>query len=333
MPKTAHRLHVLAWFACLWLALAAACTTAQPTQPSASPTATLVLNLYRTPTTTPAPRATAAQSRFTPTPPPPPSPTPYLYTIVKDDTMLGIALRFGLTLDALLAANPQTDPRFLTIGNTVVIPVGEGGLPVAPSPTPLPVMLGAPLCYRQADASAWCFVQVSLPFSGTLENLSALIHLADGAGNPLGSTPANAPLNLVSSDQPALLLAYFPAPLPVNLTARAELLSALQVQPGTGRYLAVELTTLPAEIVPGGGSVRVAGEVSLLPVEALPAPQAEVWVAVLAFDARGQPVGLRRWEAPQPYPAGSQVPFELEVFSLGAAVDHVQVFTEARIIQ
>jgi hypothetical protein len=88
----------------------------KPVAPSPSPTAT--------PTATPAP---------TPTP----GPTPQAYVIAKGDTMSKIAARFGVTLEALLAANPQLkDPNKIVEGDQLTIPV--------PMPTELPnVVVGS----------------------------------------------------------------------------------------------------------------------------------------------------------------------------------------------
>jgi murein DD-endopeptidase MepM/ murein hydrolase activator NlpD len=49
-----------------------------------------------------------------------------VYVVQSGDTFYIIALKFGLTVDDLTAANPQIDPNMLSIGSEVVIPGLEG---------------------------------------------------------------------------------------------------------------------------------------------------------------------------------------------------------------
>ena len=69
-----------------------------------------------TPAATPTPSPTAA-------PTPTPAPAPLTYTIVAGDTLIGIAVRFGTTSDAIMAANGMTNPNaLLRLGQELVIP-------------------------------------------------------------------------------------------------------------------------------------------------------------------------------------------------------------------
>src|SRR6266536_4873306 len=46
---------------------------------------------------------------------PTPTATPVTYAVQAGETLLGIAIRFGVSLEALQAANPTVEARFLTI--------------------------------------------------------------------------------------------------------------------------------------------------------------------------------------------------------------------------
>lgn len=77
---------------------------------------------------------------------PTPSVMPSQYTVAAGDTMWGIAARFDVSLDEIVAANPNTDPDLLHPGDVLVIPA-PGAIRVAvatPPPTAAPAATDAP---------------------------------------------------------------------------------------------------------------------------------------------------------------------------------------------
>jgi len=60
------------------------------------------------------------------------------YVIQPGDTLSSIARRFGTTVSAILAANPQvTDPNLIFVGQIITVPTGAPG-PTPPPPPPPP---------------------------------------------------------------------------------------------------------------------------------------------------------------------------------------------------
>jgi LysM repeat protein len=55
----------------------------------------------------------------------PPSPTPMTYMVRAGDTLSDIAVKLGVSIDALMDANDLTDPNALTAGQLLIIPVYE----------------------------------------------------------------------------------------------------------------------------------------------------------------------------------------------------------------
>jgi len=82
---------------------------------------------------TPVSKATPTVSKAAPTATPAsgskatPSPTPFIYVVEKYDTILGIAIEFDTTTEAILSANGINENDFLQIGQELVIPKDEGG--------------------------------------------------------------------------------------------------------------------------------------------------------------------------------------------------------------
>jgi LysM repeat protein len=260
-----------------------------------------------------------------------------LHTIAKGDTLLGIAIKYGLKLEDLQAANPEVDANLLVIGQALIIPLAGVTTPTPiATPTPAPAALSAPHCYPAADGGLWCLLLARNEGPLALENLSAWVGLFSVSGEAQASQVAVSPLNLLPAGQAAPLAAYFSAPAPAEATPRAGLLTALTVPVSDTRYLTATLQIDALEIDASGLQATVEGQVKL---PAGGPPAAVVWVAAVAYDAQEQPVGIRKWEAHAPCPApveGSPmppcgpVPFNLTVYSLGPAIARIEVLIEAR---
>ncbi len=65
----------------------------------------------------------------------PPCPGGFLHQIRSGDTLYALASRFGITVDAILRANPGTDPASLRVGQLLCIPTAAvPGRPPGPRP-------------------------------------------------------------------------------------------------------------------------------------------------------------------------------------------------------
>ena len=78
------------------------------------------------------PASEAGLTQAPPTPTPQPEPADEVYVVQPGDTLLAISTRYGVTVDAILAANNLTNPDFVFAGQRLVIPLLSG----APRPTP-----------------------------------------------------------------------------------------------------------------------------------------------------------------------------------------------------
>ena len=92
---------------------------------------------------TPTPAAQTSQSTATALPDQPaavltsapPSSSTEIYVVEAGDSLFGIALKFGLTIDGLMQANNLTNPDFVFVGQRLTIP-GAGGSQLAAAPAP-----------------------------------------------------------------------------------------------------------------------------------------------------------------------------------------------------
>jgi LysM repeat protein len=128
------------------------------------------------------------------------SATPTVYIVEAGDTLGNIALKFDVSVDAIMTANALADPNSLSVGQSLVIPVA--GLPqslasatpqsiptqqgvVTPPPTGTAVaQTGAPqLTIRSiSDAGNLSTERITIVNLGTVVDLTGWT-LADGQGN------------------------------------------------------------------------------------------------------------------------------------------------------
>jgi LysM repeat protein/predicted nucleic acid-binding protein len=307
------------WILLVGLAISGCGSTLQATPPAPSATAGRL---------TPYWTATASMVSPTITPvvviplTPAPSATPFVHVVTRGETLLGIALQYGVTLEALQAANPDVDPQFLSVDTDLIIPLGDEIQVISPTPTAVMVEWTAPVCYRSGDGGAWCFLPVENNRQAALENLSAWIGLYDIDGGIVASQVAVGPVNILRPGQAMPMVAFFAPPLPVEIVARGELLSAVEISEQGDRYLDWQLESLAIEVVgESGNAARVTGSLAKPEGSSLPG---QVWIAAVAYDQQGLVVGLRKWEGT------GELEFEMLVYSLGGAIDRVEILTEIR---
>lgn len=252
-----------------------------------------------------------------------PTPTLFLYVIQQNDTLYGLATQHGTSVDAILAANPGLDPRFLAIGQEIIIPVGEEGAPidVVPTPTAVPVALDASQCYTNAAGQLTCFLLLHNDQDEALENISASLQLFSSDGDLLSSVDAVAPLNLLEPGAALPLTAFVDNPPQDWSFAQGGLQAAFLATDVEERYVGVEFAYKEIDIADDGLQAAVSGSLQL---EAGRKANS-VWVLAVAYDAADEVVGVRRWEGD-----GSENDFEFWVYSLGPQIDRVELLAEAR---
>ena len=157
--------------------------------PGGAPTSTPV---PQQPTATPQPGASA-----TPTPqqaPPTPVPSPVTHVVQRGETLSAIALRYGVTIQQIVALNNIANPNLIYVGQVLVIRPGPtpppptatptrtptatrtpGPSPTAGTPTPLPDGINTPTPIVQAQAVPQSAVNLLADpgFEGQLRDVDA----------------------------------------------------------------------------------------------------------------------------------------------------------------
>jgi LysM repeat protein len=306
---------------CLVVIGASGCS-GRPAPATALPSATL--QPFVSPTT--------AASRVPPqvTPPAIPSPgataTPFSHTVASNDTLLEIASRYGVDLADLLAANPDVNPRLLTIGQQIIIPdpAADQGVFTAPQVTPHPLPTSEVYCYTAPSDSLICLMLIHNPTEQAFEGVAAAVTLLSRDGEPLASTVGFAPLISLRQTESVPLAVLFRPPTDEGARAIGILLSAIPVDEQSSRAVRLEIINLVQSMDSQGHTATLEGQV-LMPESAETPTQARLLAT--AYDADGRPVGFSLWESPLGE-SGSQQQFRLVVYSLGPEIARMDLIAE-----
>lgn len=286
-----------------------ACAVPVTPPPEAAPTLTVTLQRVRTATPRPSPTVwptPAILASLTPTP------TPPTYVVQRGDTLLSIALRLGVTLEALQAANPGVNPQFLSIGTALRVPGGAGTPPPNLGPaltvTPLPVRVQGAHCQAQITGAVACWAEVHNPTAEPVAQVAVRFILADAGGLPLTSVEAAVAVETLRPGQtaPVGVVAR------VNAPVRAVQAEVVQALPGVWPALTVQVRE--PRLLAHGAGWRLAGALHN------PASQgvAGARLTVSVYTQAQQVAGFWQVEVAAPLAPGATQPFDVP---LGALAD------------
>lgn len=333
-----------ALYALCLIALLAACApkptplplpTVAPVLPS--PTATFSPSPSPSATSTPTPAPSE-----TPTATPTETPTPFYYQVKADDDMFGIALRFGIPLEALKTANPSVYPNAIGENTTLVVPVtatpGFSPTPLPPTdfpasqtpvptptlpPTPTPHSAYPVFGYVDGLGGLRVFVQYTSTSGKPVENPSALVSLQDKLGDTRQEAVAILPLNILEPGSDLPLVAYFAAPIPSSFILSANPDFELPVPEPDSRYLSPLIVDEKVNVAEDMKSAELEAKLSFEGGEVLSAR-----VVVVAFGNGGLPIGYRQLELDNPKNEDNLV--KTRVYSLGPTIETVKIYVEAK---
>jgi len=242
--------------------------------------------------------------------------------------MSGIAFKFGVSLDDLVAANPDVSPNSMSIGTELKVPSSPAADATGASTSTLvPAPVKQIQCYPTVERDMWCFVLVHNDTPDVIENISAQVTLQTADGESIASSPALSPLDILSPGASIPLTVFFPPEIPANAQPQVQLLTGIHLQPGDERYLSATLHNTLAQIDSSGRNAQVSGTVRL-PEDATPA--SSVWVVAVAYDEFGRVAGVRRWGSTAGVIPGGSLEFAFEVSSIGGEIEGVEFVVEAR---
>ena len=253
-----------------------------------------------------------------------PTATPLVHIVAIGETISSIALRYGLDMGAVLAANPNINPNMLTAGTEVIVPLGEPSAQIGAVSEPLALTVETPVCTATFEGGLHCLALVRNPLDQPAAEVAVAIKLLNPDGSEARSINAPLLLNKIDPGQQIPVIAYFAPPAAGDLPPSAVLVSAIPVTESGFEFLPAEVVNEQVEL--NGQTALVFGEVE---ISGEPGDLVVLRVVVAAYDESGRLVGARRTDTRTELVPGDAADFSMTVFSIGGSIARVAIFTEA----
>jgi LysM repeat protein len=286
------------------------------------------------PTVTPTPAPTLARGLTTPTiapeiyltpiPPTPtftpsPTPTPVIHIVASGDTLLGIALDYGVTVDDLVRMNGLNPEDFLRIGQSLIIPMEEEealsedamhapqGNVILPTPTPLPLVTGGIALFRTPVGGLWCMGEVLNTTGEAVTNVQIEVVLLAPNDTPLLTARTQAAADYLAPDARAPFSLLFRNPPDGVVDAEVRLLRGEGISPITSGFAPLQIVASEGSI--SGPQYRVRGTLRNDSAQAV----SRVTVVATIYSDDGDVVGFRQLVMPAEVvvPSGGERSFDL----------------------
>ena len=272
------------------------------------------------------PTATATQEA---TPEPTLTPTPFVHVLGSNETISSLALTYGLEVNDILAINPEITPKALSVGTQILIPyintaADDEKENVSVISAPLALSLNTPDCTPTAEGGLWCLALVSNPLTESATGITVTFTLKNNSGETVNEQAVPPLLNLLAPNESLPVVAYFSPEIPSDYGISATLKTALPVDETDPGYTPLEIKV--NSIDPAGQSARVS---AVIPVQAADSGISNIWVALIATDADGRIVGVRRLEYTPVTEGEEGRAIKVYVYSNSRDIQQVDVRAEA----
>lgn len=298
-----------------------------------TPTSQVTIEAMTTPlaqTVTPTftPRATSTPRPATPiaTPTPTITPTPVIYVIQSGDTLLDIAINFDRTPEEIQEANGITDPRYLQIGQEIVIPPPKLSPEDTPTPTPTPpILVVSAINFQETrQGTLWCLGEVSNPGNDLLSEVVVEASLLDGAGVVLARAAAYTQLDVILPQQAAPFAILFDKPPRSFAQYQVIIVSGAPISDQSRYYFDLETFDLHGSLE-GTSTYHLAGQLRNFGGSDVES----VRLVAVAYDKEKRVLAQRQAElAVTLLKAGATTPFEIDLIIPKGMVDHYKVLAQ-----
>ena len=257
-----------------------------------------------------------------------PSATPFVHVVQEGDTLLSIALRYGVGLEELVLVNPGVDPQFLSVGTSLRIPGPEGEAVdvLLTTPTPVAVSPSGVRCFEALTGELRCIATIQNDLPVAIEALSGIIGLYDVQGVLLAQKSMDSMLQLLPPEESMPLAATF-SEIPADFAyGQVQILSAIQVDPEVSRFVPIETELINWQQVEDGEGARAQVQI-VLPTD-LEGESYNLRLLAVAADDGSEITGYRLIEELIDPNVAEPIEFDFYIVSLGPPIAEVEVLAE-----
>lgn len=244
---------------------------------------------------------------------------PTIYVVRPGDTLLGIALDFGVDVTYLRAANGDLDPRTLQVGQQIIIPP-PGSATVEAPPR---LQLEPPNCYPALNGGTRCIGRITNLADYPVEQVRVRVQLFQPPGTALAERSAGPEQAIIPPGAAAPYSATFNTRWQPDIQAQIILEHAMAAVRVDARFITLSISD--EQVLNGAGRYRVQAALTN------PGDHAAgvVRLTLILLDPAGHTTGYRVQRVAEALPAGGSLQVQIEAVPQGDVADH-QLYVEAR---
>ena len=292
-------------------------TSAPTASPSSTPRIGVSLVTRAAPTTAVLPITPAPLPTDTPTP----TATPIIYVVVEGDTLLGIAIQEGTTVEAIQAMNPGVRPELLQIGQQLLLPPpATPDLPgVAGTAVPIQVDVVDVAAYRTPLNGLWLLGEVVNWGQQPAANVQISLGLLDATGQELGTAAAwaAAPVILPGETAPFGVLV---GEVPAGFAQPSAGVRGGEVVLDLGLWY-LDLAVVDTAVIDDGEQVHVSGHVQNNGLDTA----VRISLTATFYNDLNQVTGYQQQDFVEPLAPTATMPFSLTAAPPGGQTNEVNI--------
>ncbi len=240
--------------------------------------------------------------------------------------MLNISIQFNRSTEAIQEANGIIDPRFLQIGQQIIIPPPQTSLDAPPTatPTPFPLEVEAITFQETRQGTLWFLGQVSNPGQAPLTEVVLEAALFDADGVLLAREAAFAQLDVVQPGQAVPFAILFKTPPGDFAQYHVTAVAGVPLSEQARYYFDLEAFDLQGK-PEGAATYRLKGQLR----NRGEADAEAIRLVAVAYDKDNKVLAQRQADlAVNLIKAGAATSFEIDLIITHGIVDHYNVLIQ-----